>query len=263
MKAPANHRAWISALLAFAVILAAWSIISGAGLVAPIILPTPWRVADALVQLLWHGGLGQDLLVTSLRATAALALSAAIGVPFGLLLSLHPRVLAAVEGPVHALRSIPAAALFPLFLIVIGVGEGSIITLATYNSVMVVLINTVAGAVLANRRRLHQARSLGLGGWRLARQVLFWEALPHIFAGVRVAAGYGLALIIAVEMFLGISHAGLGRKIYDFQAAYRMPECYAAILVTATVGVVINAFISYAERRCLRWLPMSQQDYVE
>jgi ABC-type nitrate/sulfonate/bicarbonate transport system permease component len=244
-------------MTAFGVILLVWSIISAAGWVKPINLPAPWRVGEAFVQLMTQAGLWKDLLITSARALAALALAVILGVPFGLLLALNPRLLSVVEGPVHALRSIPAAALFPLFLIVIGVGEGSIITLATYNSVMVVLISTVAGAVLANRRRVQQARSLGLGGWRLATQVLFWEALPHIFSGVRVAAGYGLALIIAVEMFLGISHAGLGRKIYDFQAAYRMPECYAAILVTATVGVAINAAVSWAERRCLRWLPMT------
>ena len=236
-----------------------WWATTALHLVDPLILPTPPKVAAAMMQLLTPEGLLRDFGYTLLRVTAALTISIVLGVPVGLWLGWQRGLYRFIEGPIHAMRSVPAAALFPLFLIVIGVGERSIIVLAAYNSIMVVLINTIAGALLANQRRVQQARTLGVNGWRLITEVLFWEALPHILSGIRIATGYGLALIIAVEMFIGVSNLGLGRKIYDYQAAYRIPETYAAILLTGALGLTLNGLLTLVERRFLRWLPMTNQ----
>lgn len=237
-----------------------WWATTALHLVDPLILPTPPKVAAAMMQLLTPEGLLRDFGYTLLRVTAALAISIVVGVPVGLWLGWQRGLYRFIEGPIHALRSVPAAALFPLFLIVIGVGERSIIVLAAYNSIMVVLINTIAGALLANQRRVQQARILGVNGWRLITEVLFWEALPHILSGIRIATGYGLALIIAVEMFIGVSNLGLGRKIYDYQAAYRIPETYAAILLTGALGLGLNGLLTLLERRLLRWLPQTYEE---
>lgn len=237
-----------------------WWATTALHLVDPLILPTPPKVATAMMQLLTPDGLLRDFVYTLSRVAAALTISVIVGVPLGLWLGWQRSLYRFIEGPIHALRSLPAAALFPLFLIVIGVGERSIIALVTYNSIMVVLINTIAGALLANQRRVQQARALGVNGWRLITQVLFWEALPHILSGIRIAMGYGLALTIAVEMFIGVNNLGLGRKIYDYQAAYRIPETYAAILLTGALGLGLNGLLSLIERRLLRWLPLTYEE---
>ena len=70
-----------------------------------------------------------------------------------------------------------------------------------------------------------------------------------------IALGYGLALVIAVEMFIGVSEAGLGRKIFEYQSAYRIPETYAAILLTSFVGIFLNWSLTRVERYALRWHP--------
>ncbi|WP_069963222.1 ABC transporter permease [Lacunisphaera limnophila] len=244
----------------FACILIIWFGLTAGKFVDPIILPTPLSVAGALVELLTPSGLLIDLVATLLRLLMALVIATAFGIPFGLWLGYHERIYAAIEGPLHAMRSVPPTALFPLFLILVGVGQGSLVAMAAYPALLVILINTISGARLANRRRLQQAKILGLGAWATGTQVLFWEALPHILAGIRIAAGYGLALSIAGEMFIGISENGLGRKIYDFQSAYRIPETYAAILVTGSVGITLNQLVTVAERRLLRWLPMASHE---
>jgi len=247
------------ALILPLLIVIAWSLITARGWVDPLILPAPTAVLSALGKLLTTGGLTQDLLRTTLRVLAALGIALAVGVPCGLWLGYNRRFYEAIEGPLHALRSLPAVALFPLFLIVIGVGEWSIVALACYNSVLVILISTVAGASQAHPRRLQMARTLGLSTRELITDVLFWEALPSILTGIRVAVGYGLALVIAVEMFIGVSQAGLGRKIFDYQSAYRIPETYAAILLTGALGVLLNLLVGLLEKRLLHWLPSASR----
>jgi ABC-type nitrate/sulfonate/bicarbonate transport system permease component len=242
-------------------LLTIWGFITALALIDPIILPAPWNVAQAIPKMLGEDGLLKDIGFTIGRVAVALAIACCMGIPLGLFLGYRKDIYSIFEGPLHALRSVPATALFPLLLIVIGVGESSIIALATYPSLLVILVNSVAGASLANRRRLHQATMLGVHSVTLIREVLFYEALPNIFDGVRTAVSYSLVLVVAVEMFIGVGNVGLGRKIYDYQSSYLIPETYAAIIITGGVGIILNLLLSYVERHLLRWVPETQHEY--
>jgi ABC-type nitrate/sulfonate/bicarbonate transport system permease component len=257
-RVPPQVFTWLGLLVAWW--LTTQPLFGGEPIADPAIVPRPLDVISSLVSLLSEQDLVVDLTRTIVRLLTALAIAIGVGIPLGLIFGLESRLYAYVEGVIHALRSVPGAALFPLALLIVGIGETSIITLATYNSLMVIIIHTVSGTLVANERRLQQAKALGAGSWSLATEVLFWEALPHVLSGVRVAAGYTLALIIAVEMFIGNTPSGLGRKIFDFQAAYRTPEVYATIALTAAVGVGVNLALTLLERRLLRWVPNARSE---
>src|SRR5271157_3517756 len=167
-------------------LIGVWAIVAALRLIDPIILPAPWNVVRAVPGMLRERLLA-DIALTLGRVLAALAIACVFGIPAGLFLGHHPGAYKVVEGPLHALRSIPASALFPLFLIVAGVGEKSMVALAAYPSLLVILVNTVSGAALANKRRLYQARLLNLTTLQMVSDVLFYEALPNIFDGIRTA----------------------------------------------------------------------------
>lgn len=245
----------LSPIIVLAALVAAWALISGLRLVDPIILPAPWSVVPAVPQMLRTGQLLAHLGTTLGRVTLAIVIAAAVGIPLGLFFGYRRDVYRLVESPLHALRSIPASALFPLFLIIIGVGESSIVALAAYPSLLVILVNAVTGASLANSHRMHQAHILGLDGLQLIADVLFFEALPHILDGVRTAISYSLVLVVAVEMFIGVGKFGLGRAIYEYQSTYRIPETYAAIIIAGAIGIGFNWLLTMAERRLLAWVP--------
>lgn len=246
--------------LLFAVaLLGLWAAVTALHLIDTIVLPSPASVVRAVPRMLQERLLA-DIGLTLGRVLGALAIACAFGIPLGLYLGYHRGMYQVIESPLHALRSIPASALFPLFLIVIGVGEKSIVALAAYPSLLVILVNSVSGATLANKRRLYQAQLLGLNAFDTITEVLFYEALPNIFDGVRTAVSYALMLVIAVEMFIGLGERGLGRGIYEYQSTYRIPETYGAIIIAGVIGILLNAVVSQLERRMLRWLPNVQED---
>ncbi len=236
------------------IILVAWVVVTALRLIDPIVLPAPWDVVRCLPRI-FRERLGDDIARTLGRVLAALAIACAIGIPAGLFLGYRRRYYQMVEGPLHALRSIPASALFPLFLILAGVGESSIIALATYPSLLVMMVNAVTGATLANKRRLYQARLLQLSAVETVSDILFYEALPNIFDGLRTAVSYSLVLVVAVEMFVGLGSRGLGRAIYEYQATYRIPETYAAVMIAGIIGILLNLLVTRLQNRLLRWLP--------
>lgn len=239
----------------FLILLVIWYLITALRWVDPIILPSPGSVLRAYPEMIRDDRLVTDVLYTLGRVVGAVVLAGIIGVPLGLFFGYRRNIYRVVEPPLHALRSVPASALFPLFLVVIGVGEASILALAAYPSLLIILVNAAAGSALANKRRLHQARILGLSAWQIVTEFLFFEALPSIITGVRTAVSYALVLVIAVEMFVGMGVYGLGRKVYIFQSTYQMPKTYAAIALTALVGISANLLLNAVERRVLRWLP--------
>ena len=247
------------ALLFLAALVVVWAAVAALQIVPTIVLPTPASVVRAVPKMLQERLLA-DIGLTLARVLGALAIACVFGIPLGLYLGYRKGVYQVIESPLHALRSVPASALFPLFLIVIGVGEKSIVALAAYPSLLVILANTVSGATLANKRRLYQARLLGLDTLDTITEVLFYEALPNIFDGIRTAVSYALMLVIAVEMFIGLSERGLGRSIYEYQSTYRIPETYGAIIIAGIIGILLNAVVSQMERRMLRWLPNVQED---
>jgi len=246
-------------LLFLVALVVVWAALAALHIVPAIVLPSPASVVHALPKMLQERLLA-DIGLTLARVLGALAIACVFGIPLGLYLGYRKGVYQVIESPLHALRSVPASALFPLFLIVIGVGEKSIVALAAYPSLLVILANTVSGATLANKRRLYQARLLGLDTFDTITEVLFYEALPNILDGIRTAVSYALMLVIAVEMFIGLSERGLGRSIYEYQSTYRIPETYGAIIIAGLIGILLNAVVSQMEHRMLRWLPNVQEE---
>lgn len=237
-----------------------WGFVSFAGLVDSIILPAPSDVLSAFPKIFVEDNLIKDVGYTLLRVLCSIIIACILGIPLGLFLGYYKNWYNLFEGPLHALRSIPATALFPLLLIVIGVGNLSIIVLAAYPSLLIIVVNTVSGVSLANKRRIYQAEILGVKSFGLMRDILIYEALPNILDGIRTSISYSLALIIAVEMFIGIDNIGLGRRIFDYQSAYQIPETYAAIIIAGSLGIILNLLLNLAEMRLLQWMPDTQYE---
>ena len=239
-----------------------WWAVTATGTVAPVLLPSPVAVTRALVELLAKGHLLTDLGTTARRVSFALIIGGGLGIPIGLLFGHKPKLYAWFEDLLHALRSVPATCLFPLLLIVIGVGESSIVVLAAYPCLLIFLVNAASGAMLAEKSRIRQAEALGATSFQVIKDVLFYEALPHLTAALRTCVSYALVLIVAVEMFIGVGQYGIGRRVFDLQSNFQIPETYAAILVTGAFGILLNYLVSRLERHLLRWLPQSSTKTV-
>jgi NitT/TauT family transport system permease protein len=243
-----------------AVLLGAWWAAGTLGWVNPLFLPTLGSVAKALVSLLSRLEIYIDTLATTYRALLGLALSVLLAVPLGLVFGRFPKLYQFVELPVDFFRSIPSSALFFLFVLIFGVGDTSKVAVVFYGCSLILLVSTIYGAKPSREKqdRINMLRSFGATSWQIFYLAVFHDALPHITAGLRVCVSLSLVLVIVTEMFLGAS-TGLGRQIYDFYLAYRIPEMYAALIVLGLLGFSANKLGSLLERRLSFWLPETER----
>ena len=238
-------------LLVIAALLGLWEGAPRAGLVNPNFLTPFSQVADSLWLLALSGELTKHALVSLQRIALGLGVSILIGVPLGLLTGWYRGFEQAVDGPLQFCRQISAIALFPVFILLFGIGELSKVVIILWASVWPVLLNTITGVKGIDPILLRSAQSMGARGFTLFRKVILPAAAPSIFTGVRLGAAYAFMVLVAAEM-IG-ANAGLGFLVLYSQEVFRIPDMYAAIVALAAFGLLLNKVLLVLERNATAW----------
>lgn len=233
-------------------LLCLWQFISYFKLVSPLFLASPYEVFTHLIDSLVKGSMLSDIGHTLYRVLIGFGLAVIIGVPLGLLMGYSSKIYNALEFTVEFFRGIPTTALFPLFLLVFGIGDEAKFAVTAWGAGLVILINSMYGVHLGKELRVRVAKTMKVKGLELFRKVIFPEALPQIFSGFRVAISLSLIIVIVTEMFIG-TNVGLGKRIIDAQLVYQTADMYAAILMTGVIGFVLNKIMMALENRVVHW----------
>ena len=242
-------------LIAIFGFLALWSLVSGivaaAKLFNPIFLPGPWVIAGALWTLAAKGQLWGHVAATLQRVAIGFSTGAALAIVLGLLAG-HVRAVRNVLEPiVEMLRPIPPLALLPLFLVWVGIGEGSKIGFITYATFFPMFLTTVHAVRQLDPLLVRAAQSLGARPWQLFFRVILPAALPEMLVGIRLGVALSFFVIVISE-FIG-AEQGLGFLINDGRSFFLVPQMLGAAVLLGLLGYGGNALVRLVERRFLRW----------
>lgn len=218
---------------------------------SPIQLPTPLRVASALVELAQDGDLLDNALVSVERLAGSLALAVFVAVPLGFLMGLSRRAEALIDPVVELLRPISGIAWIPLGLFIFGVGDALPVFILVYVAFFQLLLNTVAGVKAVDPKLVAAARTMGIGRAAILRRVVLPAALPSITVGFRLAFAAAWAAIVAAELIGAPS--GLGFAIEWYRELLMSPKVFAFIAVIAAIGYTCDLAIRALQRRLMPW----------
>ncbi|WP_407180270.1 ABC transporter permease [Bradyrhizobium sp. STM 3562] len=244
-------KAWLP-LIGVAILLTVWELASALKLVDPVLLPSPYATFRTLWEGMMAGKLGADFLKTVVRTIASTAIAAGIAIPLGILLGASERVYRSVEFLIDFFRSTPASAMFPLFLVLFGVGDRTKISVAAFGAALVILFNVAYGVMNARKTRLLAAKVMGASPTRVLFDVMLFESLPQTFVGLRNGVSLALVIIVVAEMFIG-STDGLGQRVFEAQQLFDMPGMYAAIFAAGALGYSLNLLFLLIENRFVHW----------
>ena len=132
-------------------LLIVWQVAVLFEVVDPVLLPSPGETFIAIWQGMTSGRLGSDFLRTVERTALSIAYAAAIAIPLGTLLGSSTKIYRSVEFVVDFFRSTPASAVFPLFLVIFGVGDNTKIMVAAFGASLVILFNVAYGVMNARK----------------------------------------------------------------------------------------------------------------
>jgi ABC-type nitrate/sulfonate/bicarbonate transport system permease component len=206
---------------------------------------------SATWSLITQDSLTTDVLPSIGRFLAGYAIGCsvgvAVGIPVGYIRSLEPWVRPVLE----FLRSLPAPAIVPIAVLLLGATSWTRIAVIAFGSCWAVLLNAIDGARGVDPLLIDTGRVNRLGTLELLRRIVLPAAMPQIFAGLRIALGIALIVMVFSEMIASTS--GLGYFILTSQRRFLVPETYGGVLLIGIIGWAFSVLFLFVERRVLSW----------
>lgn len=231
--------------------LALWQASATFGWVNPSVFPPLDRILLALYQGLASGALLDDIAISLQRSGIAFAAAVALGIPLGLFMGQVRVVEEALDPLLQFFRQTSALALYPVFILLLGLGETSKVFVIFWATLFPILLATIGGVKQVDARLIEMARTYGAGSLAIFRRVVLPASVPAIFVGLRLSSTTALLLLIAAEM-IG-ANKGIGFQVMNAQYNFQIPLMFAAILLLAILGLAANAALVLLQRRLCRW----------
>lgn len=179
--------------------LVLWQVSSTRGWVNPAVFPPLNVILSALWTNLASGALLDDIAISLQRSGTAFAFAVTVGIPLGLFMGQFRLVEQALDPILQLFRQTSALALYPVFILLLGLGETSKIFVIFWATLFPVLLSTIGGVKEVDKKLIEMARTYGAGPLTVFRRVILPASVPAIFVGLRLSATTALLLLIAAR----------------------------------------------------------------
>ena len=239
----------LAALIAAAGLLAAWEL--AARLVGIDGFPPASQALAQIPQILTDGEALLNIAASVQRMVVGFVLGVAVAVPIGLTMGRSRHVAAFFNPLLMVIYPVPKAALMPIIMLWLGVGDASKILVIFLGVTLPVVYHSYQGSRAVEQKMLWSAAAMGMGSpSRLARIVLP-AALPEILVGCRT--GLVLALITMVTSEMIARQAGLGNILFNALDMAQYDTVYAMIVIVGVLGFVLDAAFERLRARLVAW----------
>jgi NitT/TauT family transport system permease protein len=237
--------------VALAIPLLLWSIVSYAGWVPAMFLPTPTAVLQAGSDLLASGNLVPDILVSCGRVFAGFLMAALIGVPMGIAMGTFYSMDSFFAPFVGTVRYMPVTAFVPLIVIWVGLGEEAKILIVTLGVVLYNAIMVADAVKFIPNEMINVAYTLGA----TRRDVLFKVIVPATFPSVldtlRVNISGAWNYLVIAELVA--AQSGLGFRIIQAQRFLQTEKVLFCIALIGIIGLVIDYGLKWLSAKLTPW----------
>ncbi|MBC2835141.1 ABC transporter permease [Paragemmobacter straminiformis] len=244
-------RAALSRYGLLAAFLVFWEGASSLGWLNATVFPPLHLIVAALWDGLASGALVDDIAISLQRAGLAYAAAIVLGIPLGLFMGQIRAVEQALDPILQFFRQTSALALYPVFILLMGLGEASKVFVIFWATLFPILLATIGGVKEVDRKLVEMARTYGATRATVFLRVILPASVPQIFVGLRLSATTALLLLIAAEM-IG-ANKGLGFQVMNAQYNFQIPLMFAAIFLLALLGLGANYALVTLQRRLCRW----------
>jgi NitT/TauT family transport system permease protein len=235
-------------LIIVAILLAVWQ---GLNLmVGDTALPGPAATLAYLAHLVPSARFAENALATLAAFTYALVIAYGLGLAIGVWLGAHHLSGAVGEPLLVALYSIPKITLYPVILLIFGLGISGKVAFGALHGILPVALLTMSAIRNIPPVYLKVARTLHLSKWQTIFTVFFPATLPEVVAGLRIGFTVTLLGVLLAEMFA--SKRGLGFLIINAMSLAQSEEMLTVAIMLFVFAVLANSLLLWMEHRLHR-----------
>lgn len=214
-------------------------------------MPSIEKLFNSAINIIRSADFYINLCYTAKIVLIGVFISLTAGFTLAVICSLFKPIYEIVMPIINSTKNIPSIALFPLFIILMGIGDEPRICVIVWNSIYPIISSTLVGLTSPDREVIEAAQNCGATKWQVYRYIRIPLSLIDVLEGLKICAGNGFIAIVVAEM-LGATK-GLGYMVLWSSNAFKYADMYIYILVIALIGlsinVVIEKIISFTERK--------------
>ena len=234
-------------LLTVGLVILIWHLLSTYQVVQPINLPRLSTVAQVFPKVITSPDTHLHFRVTLYEFIFAFAISLIAGLSVGFTIGAIKYLGGVFEPIIVALYAVPIILLYPLTILIFGIGSASKIAFAGVYGFFPIAINTATGVRTVDPVILQLTRTLGADWLQMNLKVIFPSALPSMMAGIRMGMIFSLIGVIAGEMIAATK--GIGYRISWAAETFNTPLLFSYIIIVILIVFMVNGVMSFLERR--------------
>jgi sulfonate transport system permease protein len=231
--------------------IAVWQLLSQAGWLSTRILPEPLAVAKAFWAMSLTGEMWHHVATSTWRAVSGFLVGGSLALALGLLTGSLRWAETLLDSTLQMVRNVPPLALIPLVILWFGIDESAKLFLVSIGVFFPIYLNTFHGIRSVDKGLIEMARSYGLSGFALYRQVILPGALPSILVGVRFSLGFMWVILIVAETIS--AQSGIGYMTMNAREFLQTDVVLVGILLYALLGKLADVLARGLETWWLPW----------
>jgi NitT/TauT family transport system permease protein len=247
----ANTQERLLYLISPIALLVLWQVLLMLGIGDRRFVPAPSDIAERGWEMIRNGELAYHSAVTLYRVFVGFLLGVVPAVAAGLLMAMFKAVRIFFDPLIAALFPIPKVALMPLLLLAFGFGDASKIAVVVIAVFFPVVVNSYVGAANIEKIYWDVAKNYGASQLVVFRRIVFFGALPMIFAGLRIALAVSFIVLVAAEFVS--TKAGIGYLIWNSWELLQVDKMFVGIVTVGVLGVVATVLLQEIERKVIPW----------
>lgn len=241
MRRLLERSTWVPVL--FGVVLIVVWLVAAAATAA---IPSPQGTLGALFGSLADGTLGEGLVETFQSFVVGYGIALVVGFLAGAAIGASAYLRAAVEPIVAVAYAVPKILLFPIFLVLFGIGAQSAMALAFTSGVFPVLYYTMGGVRAMPPIYRRVSLTVGANTRQHLWKIVLPAIMPSFITGARIAFAVTLVNVTVAELFGGTR--GLGAALGQAYALGELDEMLAIGIVLLIAGVLGSGVLNLLGR---------------
>ena len=214
--------------------VALWEGLTRVGVLDAFIVSSPSRIAGTLLDMS-QNNLALHIGVTLYETLTGFLLGVMIGLALSIVLWWSGFASRVAEPYLVVLNSLPKIALGPVIIIL--AGTGAIIFMALAISLIVTVLEMLAGFRATDAESIKMARTFGASKRQIFTKIVFPANLKTMFNSLKVNIGLSLVGVIAGEFL--VSKAGLGYLIVYGGQVFQMDLVMTGVIILSIMAALM------------------------
>lgn len=239
------------AVIAFAAVIALWTLASVSGLVKEIFLPNPLKVLKYYGTAILDGSLWENTKISVYRITLGFVFAVILGIPIGILMGCFKKIEAFIRPLCEFIRYMPVPAFVPLIMVWVGIGESAKITVIFIGTFFQLVLMVADDAMSVPDDLINAGYTLGTSTPQTIFKIIIPSMLPRLMETLRMMIGWAWTYLVSAELVA--ANSGLGYTILKSQRFLKTDAIFAGIVLIGLLGLVTDRIFALINKKLFPW----------